>query len=342
MTTTDDIRAALLASPRVKPVGGGSKPALSTPAEGVTPLPLSGLTGIVEYLPDEFTITARAGTTLAEMADALAKNGQYLPFDPPLIQSGATLGGTIASGANGPGRLRFGGLRDFILGTVFLTGDGRLVHGGGKVVKNAAGFDFPKLLVGSAGRLGVILEATFKVFPRPQSWATVRAETGSVIEGVKTIGALNRLAVDFDALEMTSTGTLHARLGGDQGTLDARIARLRSLSGLDWQADDPKIWTGWQKSLGARIPITLAQIPAFDGAVAALGHARRYSVAGNLAIVDAPDATLSRLLTSMNLRGLCFDGDLPRIGDWAAIDAAERRILPVLDPTGRLSGNSAP
>ena len=338
VTSIDDIRSALLASPRVKPVGGGTKPALGGAADGGTALPLKDYTGIVEYLPDEFTITARAGTPLAEIGAALARNGQYLPFDPPLVEAGATLGGTIAAGANGPGRLRYGGLRDFILGTVFLAGDGRLIHGGGKVVKNAAGFDFPKLLVGSAGRLGVILEATFKVFPRPRSWAVVQVPMGSVGEAVKAIGSLNRLAVDFDALELTSDGTLHARIGGDEGTLAARMARLRSLSGLEWQADDAAVWSGWQKVLGARIPVTLSQIPSLDPAVAALGHSRRYSVAGNLAVIEAPNPTLSRLLASMGLRGLCFDGAVPRVGDWETVDLVERRLLPVLDPTGRLSG----
>ena len=103
----------------------------------------------------------------------LAEHGQYLPFDPPLAAAGATLGGTVAAGLSGPGRYRYGGVRDFVLGVRFVDGMGNLVRGGGKVVKNAAGFDFPKLMVGSLGRLGVLAELSFKVFPQPPAFATL-------------------------------------------------------------------------------------------------------------------------------------------------------------------------
>ena len=95
------------------------------------------------------------------------KQGQYLPFDPMLSAAGATIGGTVAAGISGPGRYRYGGIRDFLLGVQFISSDGAVINAGGKVVKNAAGFDIPKLLVGSLGRLGVMTELTFKVFPQP-------------------------------------------------------------------------------------------------------------------------------------------------------------------------------
>src|SRR4029079_10168517 len=123
--------------------------------------------------PSEFTFTALAGTPIKEIVHALGERGQYLPFDPMLVDSGATLGGTIASGLSGPGRFRFGGVRDFILGVQFVDGMGRLLRMGGKVVKNSAGFDVPKFLTGSLGRFGLITEATFKVFPRPENYLTV-------------------------------------------------------------------------------------------------------------------------------------------------------------------------
>src|SRR4029450_4463398 len=93
-------------------------------------------------------------------AAALAARGQSLRCDPFLLDAGATLGGTVAAGLSGPGRFRYGGLRDFILGVRFVDGLGRLMHMGGKVVKNAAGFDLPKFLVGSLGRFGVLAELT--------------------------------------------------------------------------------------------------------------------------------------------------------------------------------------
>ena len=133
--TLEELVAAVRAHPRVLPVGAGTKARLATAAPGFTPLSTRALRGIVEYEPDEFTFTARAGTPLTELAAVLGERGQYLPFDPPLAAAGATLGGTVAAGLSGPGRWRFGGVRDFILGARFVDGEGRLLRVGGKVVK---------------------------------------------------------------------------------------------------------------------------------------------------------------------------------------------------------------
>src|SRR6478735_10711681 len=176
-TSAQQIADAVRAHSRVLAVGAQTKPRLSAVAGDVTILSTRRATGITEYDPAEFTFTALAGTPMREIVAALGAQGQYLPFDPVLIEAGATLGGTIAAGLNGPGRLRYGAIRDFILAVQFVDGSGQLLRGGAKVVKNAAGFDFPKFLVGSLGRFGVIVEATFKVFPRPVSWLTICAPT---------------------------------------------------------------------------------------------------------------------------------------------------------------------
>src|SRR4051812_30769686 len=148
--TPEELSEAVRSMPQVLTVGAGTKPRLS--AVGAVPkLSTQKLSGIVEYEPDEFTFTALAGTPVREIAASLAERGQYLPFDPMLLDSGATLGGTVAAGFSGPGRFRYGGLRDFILGVRFVDGMGRLLRLGGKVVKNAAGFDVPKFMVGSLG-----------------------------------------------------------------------------------------------------------------------------------------------------------------------------------------------
>lgn len=118
---------AVRSAPRVLALGGGTKPRLSADADSV-PLSTAGLTGIVEYEPDEFTFTARAGTPVRDLIAVLAERGQYLPWDPPLVEAGATLGGTVAAGLSGPGRFRFGGVRDFILGVRFVDGMGRLLR----------------------------------------------------------------------------------------------------------------------------------------------------------------------------------------------------------------------
>jgi glycolate oxidase FAD binding subunit len=159
---------------RLLPIGAGTKPRLS--AIDCPKVSTARISGITEYDPSEYTFTALAGTPIAKIRNALKERGQYLPFDPPLAEAGATLGGTVAAGLSGPRRFRFGGIRDFILGVKFVDGSGKLLRMGGKVVKNAAGFDLPKFLVGSLGRLGVLVEITFKVFPEPRDWLTVKLE----------------------------------------------------------------------------------------------------------------------------------------------------------------------
>ena len=121
---------------RVRVRGGGSKPALSLRqrADDSQLLDLTELRGITAYQPEEYTLTARAGTTVAEVEAMLGENGQYLPFDPPLADRGATLGGTVAAGLSGSGRYRYGGIRDFLIGIRFVDGQGQEIRGGGTVV----------------------------------------------------------------------------------------------------------------------------------------------------------------------------------------------------------------
>src|SRR5689334_23336607 len=122
-------------TPRLIPVGALTKPRLS--ATDVPKVSSTRLSGITEYDPSEYTFTAWAGTPISAIKTALRERGQYLPFDPLLAAAGATLGGTVAAGLSGPGRFRFGGIRDFILGIKFIDGGGTLLRMGGKVVKNA-------------------------------------------------------------------------------------------------------------------------------------------------------------------------------------------------------------
>jgi len=197
---------------------------------------MSKLTGIIEYLPDEYTISAWAGTGLEEIKFALAKQGQYLPFDPPFVASGATLGGTVAAGLSGSQRYRYGGVRDFIIGLGFVDGRGRLVQGGGKVVKNAAGFDLPKLMVGSLGRLGIIVETTFKVFPQPPTYATFQAEYGQLGEALNALTKLTGSQLDLEALDIIPNDdrdnvTIQVRIGGLEAVLPERLAQLQAQLG---------------------------------------------------------------------------------------------------------------
>jgi glycolate oxidase FAD binding subunit len=158
-------------------VGGGTRRGAGRPMatpEG-KPLPvldLSGVSGIVEYQPEELIVTARPGTTLAELKATLAQRNQCLGFDPvdwTLFGTTGkpTLGGAVSADASGPGRLRHGGARDSLLGFRAVNGMGEAFRGGAKVVKNVTGFDLPKLVCGAFGSLVVLSELTFRVYPRP-------------------------------------------------------------------------------------------------------------------------------------------------------------------------------
>ena len=131
-------------------------------------LDLSGLTQIVDYEPNDFTITVEAGMTLADLQRHLAMNGQFLPLDHPQFER-ATLGGLCAVGRGGLRRNSFGGPRDWLIGMRMVKADGTAIKGGGRVVKNVSGYDLPKLFAGSLGTLGIIVELTFKLRPVPAS-----------------------------------------------------------------------------------------------------------------------------------------------------------------------------
>jgi len=222
-----ELAEAVRASPQVIAVGAGTKPRLSAMAENWRRVSTAKLRGIIEYEPSEFTFTARAGTPVGEIGAALAERGQYLPFDPMLAGAGATLGGTVASGLSGPGRWRFGGLRDFILGVRFVDGEGRLLRMGGKVVKNAAGFDLPKFFVGSAGRFGVLAEITFKVFPRRPATRTLRLDAADPAAITRIFSEAGRARWELDALEAgVGEPAVFMRLAGPEAALDALAAEI--------------------------------------------------------------------------------------------------------------------
>ncbi|MFN5467384.1 MAG: FAD-binding protein, partial [Pirellulaceae bacterium] len=160
--------------PYLLPVGSGSKTGLSdwSPilpdqlGRKIERISTSRLQGVIDYNPADFTITAYAGTTIADLQSVLDEHRQFLPFDPVFVSRGATLGGTIASGVNGPCRMLWGGIRDFVLAVEFVDGTGESITAGARVVKNTAGFDLPKFFVGSAGRFGILTSITMKVFPK--------------------------------------------------------------------------------------------------------------------------------------------------------------------------------
>jgi glycolate oxidase FAD binding subunit len=154
-------------------VGADTKRFYGRPVEAER-LDLSVHRGVIRYDPAELVVTARAGTPLADINALLERHGQCLPFEPPAFGARATLGGTIAAGLAGPARAARGPVRDYVLGARLLTGDGRVLHFGGEVMKNVAGYDVSRLLAGSLGILGAILDVSLKVLPRSTAALTLR------------------------------------------------------------------------------------------------------------------------------------------------------------------------
>lgn len=348
-TSIEEVQAAICAHERLVVRGGGTKPTLSTADDGVTVLATRRLTGIVEYAPGEFVFTARAGTPLQEVVAALAEHGQHLPFDPPLVAAGATLGGAIAAGLSGSGRQRYGGVRDFLIGVRFVDGQGHLVRGGGKVVKNAAGFDLPKLLVGSIGRLGVIVEASFKVFPQPSQYATVRVPQPTLDDALLAIARLNGSTFDIEALDLLiedEAPVLYIRQGGLATTLPARQQNLLTwLGGGAPLIDDAAFWADANAFAWApadwtlvKTPVTLHTIPVLEQVLHAHGARRRYFGGGAAAWIAWPDklSALDAMLTNLQLSGLVLRGAAacPIIGLRTGATLAAR-VKRVLDPTNR-------
>lgn len=146
--------------------GAGTKDYLGEVLPTDAVLDTTALAGVVAHVPADLTVTVAAGTRFADLRSALAQAGQFLPLDPPHAEA-ATIGGIVAANSTGFWRARYGGVRDLLIGTTTVLGDGTVARSGGRVVKNVAGYDLNKLLVGSFGTLGVLVECTFKVLPRP-------------------------------------------------------------------------------------------------------------------------------------------------------------------------------
>jgi len=151
---------------------GNSKAFYGRKVEG-DEISVAGHTGIIEYRASELVLTARSGTRLSEIEDALAENRQMLAFAPPLHGPHSTLGGSIATGLSGPRRPFTGAARDFVLGTTIINGKGERLKFGGQVMKNVAGYDASRLMVGAQGTLGLLLDVSVKVLPRPESEITL-------------------------------------------------------------------------------------------------------------------------------------------------------------------------
>jgi glycolate oxidase FAD binding subunit len=214
------VRAAAADRTPLRIRGSGSKDWYGQRLEGEI-LDTRGYTGIVDYEPTELVITARCGTPLAEIEAVLAERNQMLAFEPPHFGEGATLGGAIAAGLAGPRRANSGGVRDFVLGAKLLDGKGDVLSFGGQVMKNVAGYDVSRMLAGSLGTLGLLLEVSVKVLPKPFAETTLCLEMPEG-EAIRKLNEWGGQPLPLSA-SCWHNGSLWLRLSGAQAAVDAAV-----------------------------------------------------------------------------------------------------------------------
>lgn len=350
----EQLQAIVTAHSKLRIRGAGTKSAPQT-VNGTAIINMTSLRGIIEYDSFEYTFTAYAGTPVAEVQAALTENGQYLPCDPLLVEAGATLGGTIASNTAGSRRYRYGGIRDFILGATVVDGKSQVLHVGGKVVKNAAGFDLAKFYVGSMGQYGVLAEVTFKVFPEPKLFTTTALSYTTINDAMQAVYYLTRQPFDIDIIDLephVGGYRLLVRFGGRADSLRQRVENFTNLmaretSPLDVeQLEDEQVywasinrcdWTNVKTHL-IKVPIAPRQVVALDASLPA-DAIRRYTVAANIAWLASDDLdALRAAINDVELRGLYLQGEAAGtvIGQPQGQTLAQR-VKNVLDPDNKFS-----
>jgi len=341
--------------------GAGTWMHAGRPTDATHELSLADDSGLVEYVPGDLTLTARAGTRLSDIDRATREHGQWLPLEPWGVDSG-TLGATISTATSGPFAHAMGLPRDVVLGVEFVTGGGQVVRAGGRVVKNVAGFDLTRLVVGAWGTLGVITEVSVRLRARP---AFRRSLTLAVRNGARD---LDQLATAVRALpfvplacELVSAsiarrlgmGGSDARLlvciGGNRRALDAQTDALRALATVEDAADD--VWTSMRAlEAGAPAMWRWSQLPSAFGqtwttserASQSLGEVLMHgSPARGVVRVVVPgasdDAAALLASTATNFAGTVAIDTLPREA-WAHVahrpagDALSQSVRATFDP----------
>jgi glycolate oxidase FAD binding subunit len=323
------LRAAAADGLSVVPVGGGTKTSWAAPpASCDLLLDTSGLDRVVEHVAGDLVVVAEAGVRLADLQSQLAGAGQLLGLDPP--EQGATLGGVVSANASGPRRLRYGTVRDLLIGTTVVLADGTVASAGGKVVKNVAGYDLGKLYTGAHGTLGVVVSTTWRLHPVPPARRVVTvaltdaAEAGplavrltrstltpSAVELIGTAGGPGRLVVVFESIAESveaqartavellgggeESGDVPDEFGRRPGGTDDLVLRIAHLPTALPQAL-AALPHGTQVSAAAATGVTYAAVPAAE-AVAALPRLRS-AVApfdGTAVVLAAPEAVRDEL-----------------------------------------------
>lgn len=204
-------------------MGGNTKAFYGNAAQGI-PISTATHTGIVAYEPSELVVTVRSGTPTQALEALLAQSGQMLAFEPPYFAPHSTIGGAVAAGLSGPSRPWWGAVRDHVLGVKMLTGQGKVASFGGQVMKNVAGYDVSRLMAGSMGTLGLILEVSLKVLPKPAEEITLALE----VTDQQAHALMAKLRSSTTPLSATCffDNCLYLRLSGESNHIHAAKASL--------------------------------------------------------------------------------------------------------------------
>jgi glycolate oxidase FAD binding subunit len=273
---------------RIGFIGGGTELGLGRPPAWLTAVVRTGrMARILDYAPADMVVVAEAGVTVAQLQAVAAAERQMLALDPPLAER-ATLGGLVATSGFGPRRARYGAIRDLIIGVALVRADGILARGGGKVVKNVAGFDLPKVMCGSLGTLGLVVETTFRLHPLPEMGATVLFGELSADQVVAVIAALRQRQLEPTsavALRGAASYDLGVRFEGFDRGVKQQVLRAVELGGElkvtgEALADDRAFWQRHDRArtdgaLRVKLTALPAQLPALESSVTGLLGALR-------------------------------------------------------------------
>lgn len=337
--SSTDIRARVIdAVERRAPlaiVGGGTKHFLGREVQGET-LALGDHRGVVDYHPEELVLTARAGTPLSELETLLAEHDQMFAFEPPHFGAAATLGGTIAANLSGPRRAYAGAARDFVLGTRIVNGRGDMLRFGGEVMKNVAGYDLSRLVTGAMGTLGVILDVSLKVLPRPR-------ETVTLVQSLAPRAAVEKLCrwaaaplpISASCIE---NGQLYVRLSG----MTSALAKARVTIGGEALENADTFWMEVREQrrpfFGGETPLWRISVP--PAAILDLPGAQMIEWGGALRWLrsDAPAEAIRTAAAKQSGHAMLFRGRVRPLEPYHPLPEPlmqlHKRIKTAMDPHG--------
>ena len=341
----DQVQAARAARTPLNIIGGGTKAFYGGPAHGHA-LDVRALQGISSYEPSELVVTVRAGTPLLELEAVLAEHGQCLPFEPPRFGSGSTVGGMVAAGLAGPARVAVGGVRDYVLGATLLSGRAELLHFGGTVMKNVAGYDVARALAGSLGELGVICEVSLKVLPRLPATLTLRLEADQAC-AIRRVNEWGGQPLPLNASAWWD-GMLVLRLAGAAAAVQSARVKIggeiidEPLAGTFWtglrdQRDE--FFLGAQKAVQTGATLWRLSVPATTPPLKLSGEQLlEWGGAQRWLCTSAPAATLRDVAAAAGGHAVIFRGQDKRAGAFAPLkaplDRIQRELKAAFDPEG--------